>query len=122
MNTYWFLLIIPLIILLNIVSNKLVDRSKNYDELLSQKLSEKGFVFLKSRQPKIFDVDPFKKFEVKVKPFINGRPAPYEHTSYRIVTFQITKNKEEEVWVKIDTHTKKKTKIEFKPALKTFKR
>ena len=98
------------------------DSSKDFSKLIQVELTKKNMKLISSNYPGIFKVGPFEKFKVSVgKPLINDGAIQYEKSYIRLVKLETSTNKEHEVWVKINTHWFKETKIEFRPQLSDLK-
>ena len=79
-------------------------RKKDYRELIEPNLKEYGHEFVSSTPPKMFDVGPFPKFEIKFGGIQTRTPiGSGEYTEYRIVRFKNTNTGEvKENWVMLE--------------------
>ncbi len=94
-------------------------RKKDYKEIIEPTLNRYGYEFVSSKTPKLFNVGPFPKFEVKVGGIQTRTPiGSGEYTEYRIVRFKnMMSGEERESWVKLEFEAFKFRSDTWKPEL-----
>jgi hypothetical protein len=93
-------------------------RKKDYRELIEPMLQHAGYRFLSAKAPRLFDVGPFPKFEVKSQPVQTITPIGRgEYDQYRIVYAAASDGKEKSFWVRLEFAAFRFSKAEWRPSL-----
>jgi len=117
-DAYWWFIIIPVIIILGILFDRMVQSPNDYNKSIIKSLQEYDCELISVRIPKIFDTGPFPSISIQLQPIsTNIGGVKGEKTRYRIVTYKTPSGEIRESWVKIDIVAFQVFDMEWSPSI-----